>query len=223
MKPVKIDKTWTRRALERSSADGAGRGNPLVAELDRLGDPDGCRLSMWAKDYFAGTEFLQAHVFRNVRSGVFFLGVRGVQDLVGNAQPLDWLSVHNVRFDNFVHVLGMHAAVENTLGINRHRRTQLALIEAAGFVRAHQFQSALRQLDLEQALQIALPSGIAAAARMASLALIHADENVFFEFCHRLLSRLPRYRAASTSTNCWVERSGLTNGSGTGVLTLSLR
>jgi hypothetical protein len=58
------------------------------------------------------------------------------------------------------------------------------LIEAAGFIGADVFYSALRQLGFEEALEFALAGGVAAAARMAWFALVHADENVFVEFGH---------------------------------------
>src|ERR1700747_3905922 len=92
----------------------------------------------------------------------------------------------NVGFNNFAHALGMDSAVEDAVGINSHGRSKLALIQAAGLVRSHQFQAALGQFDLEQTLQFTLSGGVAAPAGVARFALIHANEDVFFEFWHGL-------------------------------------
>ena len=61
--------------------------------------------SSQAEDYFAGGGFAQVDIFRVANSGIAFVLVRGIQNLVGDAQPLDRMTVDNVRFDNFLHVL----------------------------------------------------------------------------------------------------------------------
>jgi hypothetical protein len=66
------------------------------------------------------------------------------------------------------------------------------LIQASGFVRAHQRYSALGQFCFEKSLQLALARGIATAARMPYFALIHANENVLFELWHQVAPRLSR-------------------------------
>ena len=111
----------------------------------------------------------------------------GVQDGVGNDEALDRPAVHDVGFDDFVDVFGLDASVPDCFGVDDHRRAQFALIEATGFVGADILQSALRQLGLEEALQFALAGGIAASARVACFALIHADKNVLVEFGHDLV------------------------------------
>jgi hypothetical protein len=85
----------------------------------------------------------------------FFVG--GVKDFIRNAQPFHRSAVENVRLDDFVHVLRTDAAVEHTLRINGDCGAQFTLIEAAGFVRADQSDAALRQFQLEEPLQFALP------------------------------------------------------------------
>jgi hypothetical protein len=112
----------------------------------------------------------------------FFVG--GIQNLVGDSQPLDWNVSQNVRLNNFVNVLWPHPTVKNPFWIHRNGRAQLALIETPRLIRAHQLYAALRQLGLEQSLQLALPGRIAASARMALFPLIHANENMFSEFRH---------------------------------------
>jgi len=105
--------------------------------------------SSQAENYFAGSGFAQAGIFCAANSGIAFVPVRGIQNLVGDAQPLDRMTVDNVRFDNFLHVLRPNSTVKNAVGINSHGRSKFTLIQASGLVRAHQFQSALRQLGLE--------------------------------------------------------------------------
>jgi len=113
--------------------------------------------------------------------------VGGVQDGVGNDEPLDGPSVHDVRVDDFVHVFWFNASVPDRFRVDHHCWTQFALIEAAGFVGADIFQAALRQLGFEKALQFALAGGITAWARVAFSALIHAYKNVLVEFGHDLV------------------------------------
>jgi hypothetical protein len=63
--------------------------------------------------------------------------------------------------------------------------TELALIEAAGFVGPHQgTEAALLRLGLEQLAQLLRAIGIATAARVAWLAAIAADEDVMRERRH---------------------------------------
>ena len=111
----------------------------------------------------------------------------GVQNFVGDHQPLHRLPAQDVRVDNFVNVFGLDASVPDRFRINHHSWAQFALIQATGFIGADVFDSALGQLGFEQALQFALAGGIATAARVACFALIHADKNMFGEFGHELV------------------------------------
>jgi hypothetical protein len=115
--------------------------------------------------------------------GLFFL-VRGIQDGIWNLETSYRLAVDDVRFDYFIHVFGADASVPNGFGINDYGWAEFALIEASGFIGADVLDTALGELGFEQALQFALAGGIAAAAQMAGLALIHAYENMFVELWH---------------------------------------
>lgn len=73
------------------------------------------------------------------------------------------------------------------LGIDDHGRADLALIEASRFIRSHRaLDSALRELHFEEAMEFAFARRAAAAAGMSFGPLIRADEDVSFEFRHRL-------------------------------------
>lgn len=108
-----------------------------------------------------------------------------IQALVGQQQALNGLSVHDVGLDDFVDIVRGNAAVPNLIGINDDGRTVLALVEASGHVGAHAFlEAAEGKFLLEEELELSLAGGIAAAAGMASLALIAADEEMLFELGH---------------------------------------
>src|SRR5579864_2465018 len=63
----------------------------------------------------------------------------------------------------------------------------LTLVEAAGLVSADvAFDAALRQLDLEHALQITFAGRIARGAGISSRPLVATDKNVFLKFGHGL-------------------------------------
>jgi hypothetical protein len=113
--------------------------------------------------------------------------VGSVQDGVGNDQALNRLPADDVRLDDFVHVFRLNASIPDRFRVNDHSWPQFALIQATGFVGADIFNSELRQLGLEQALEFALTGGIATAARVALFPLIHADKNMFVEFGHGLV------------------------------------
>jgi hypothetical protein len=143
-----------------------------------------------AEDYFASSGFPQVRNWARRYSGVALFFVRGVQHFIGNAQALDRTVIHNVRLNDFVDVFRTNAAVPDLIRINYNRRAEFALIEASGLIGANEFHAALRKLRFEQALQFALSGGIAASARMALFALIHADENVFCQLRHRFAATL---------------------------------
>jgi hypothetical protein len=115
---------------------------------------------------------------------LFFVG--GIEDGVGNNEAGYRGAADDVGFDDFVDVVGLDATVPDGFGVNDDRGAQLTLIEAAGFIGADVFYAALGQLGFEQALELALAGGVAATARMAWFALVHADENVLVEFRHGL-------------------------------------
>ena len=72
-------------------------------------------------------------------------------------------------------------AIPDRVGINDDGGTMLALVEASRHVGAHAFlQSAQGQFLLELKLQLSLRLGIAAAARMARITLVAADEQMPF-------------------------------------------
>jgi len=73
--------------------------------------------SSQAENYFAGSGFAQVGIFCVANSGIAFVPVRGIQNLVGDAQPLDRMTVDNVRFDNFLYVLRPNSTVKNAVGI----------------------------------------------------------------------------------------------------------
>ena len=109
----------------------------------------------------------------------------GVEALVGKDETLDRLSVHDVGFDDFVDVVRGDAAVPDLIGIHDDCWAVLALVKAARHVGAHAFlKSAQSQFLLEQVLQLGLTRGVAAAARMARLAPVAADEKMLFKLGH---------------------------------------
>ena len=114
-----------------------------------------------------------------------------VQARVGDTQALDWLSADDVGFDNFIHIGFGDVAVPDCVGVDDNIGPVFALIEAAGLVGSHSaLQAALRQLLLEQLLQLGLGGGIAAASGMACWALVSAHEDMFVEFRHGPLIHL---------------------------------
>src|SRR6266850_3366760 len=169
-----------RRAKERRGARSLGTGSsksPCTNEARRIIP----RLPTRRK----------RGISRRVKSTLFtvlFL-VRGVQNLIRNAQPLDRAVSDDVRLDDFVHVFRFHAPVPDAFRIHNNVGPKFALIEAAGFVSAHKFYAALRELRFEKALQLALPARIATRTRMARFSLIHANKKVFRKFRHGALAK----------------------------------
>lgn len=88
-------------------------------------------------------------------------------------------------FNDFVDICGSDVAVPDGIGIDHDIGPVLALIEAAGFIGADfVLQPTLRELLLEDPLQLALSAGIAAPAGMPFRALIYAHEDVLVELWH---------------------------------------
>jgi len=90
-----------------------------------------------------------------------------------------------VGLNDLFDVVGGDTAVPDGIGIDDNGGAVLALVEASGHVGAHAlFESAESEFLLEEILKLGLASGIAAAARMAGLALIAANEQVLFKLGH---------------------------------------
>ena len=105
-----------------------------------------------------------------------------VQALLGDAQPLDRPSAHQVLGDDGLGVLGLHVAVPHGLGVYHHHGTVLALVQAPGFVDPHPaVQAGLAGELLQPRMQVALPIGSAGASRSVNRADVVADKNVVFE------------------------------------------
>ena len=118
----------------------------------------------------------------------------GVEAGFGEAEAFDWLPSEDVGFDDLVYVSLGDVAVPDCVGVDDDVRAVLALVEAAGLVGTDSaFQASLGQFLLEEFLEPGFGSGVAGSAGMACGALVSADEDVFFEFGHGLLS-YPRVR-----------------------------
>jgi hypothetical protein len=108
-----------------------------------------------------------------------------VQAIICDQKALYRLAIDDVGLDDFVDIGRGYAAVPDGVGIDDNRRAMLALIEASRHVGAHALlQSAQGQLLFELKLQLGLCLGIAAAARMARIPLVAADEQVPFKLRH---------------------------------------
>jgi hypothetical protein len=104
---------------------------------------------------------------------------------VGQAKVLNRTIALDVRRNDLEYVGNLYVSVPDGIGIHHHRRTVLALIEAAGLVGANAvFQSTKRQLGLEGLLKLSRAGRVAASASMSRRALVAAYEYVFCEFSH---------------------------------------
>lgn len=111
----------------------------------------------------------------------------GIEAFVGKDETLDGLAVDDVGFDDLVDIGGGDASVPDAIGIDDDGGSVLALIEASRHIGAHAFlETAQREFLLEEELELGLARGIAATARMSSLALIAANEEMLLEFGHEL-------------------------------------
>lgn len=109
-----------------------------------------------------------------------------VEAFVGNKKSLDWLAVHDVGLDDLLDIGCRHSPVPHSIGINDHGWSVFALIETPRHIGAHTFfESTQCELLLEEILQLRLPLGIAATARMSGLALIAADKEMLLELGHK--------------------------------------
>src|SRR4051812_1354377 len=104
---------------------------------------------------------------------------RCIQTSIGYHQPAHGLPTDDVRLYDLIEVFFANPAVPNRFGINHHVRSMLALIEAAGLVRAHPaLQPTVAKLRLQCFLQLRLPSWVAAPSRTGRIAHVRADKNV---------------------------------------------
>ena len=100
-------------------------------------------------------------------------------------QPLDRFPPDQMRINDLVKVGGAHPAVPNGLGIYHDIGAVLALVEAAGLVGAKAaLQPAGLESFLELLLQLTLSRRIATTAWTGSIALVGANEDMFFKFRH---------------------------------------
>ena len=89
------------------------------------------------------------------RAGLTVFAGFSIKAGVGQAQPLDWMSANDVRFDDLVYVGFGNVPVPDGFWIHNDCRTVLALIQTAGLIRPHfALQAALRELLLECLLQL---------------------------------------------------------------------
>ena len=108
-----------------------------------------------------------------------------VEAPVGEAQTLDRDATHDVRFDDLFYIGFGNKSIPDCVRVDDDVRSVFALVQASGLVCAHSaFESALGQPLLEHLLQFSFGVRIAAAARMASRALVPTDEDVFLEVWH---------------------------------------
>src|SRR5262249_5580838 len=108
-----------------------------------------------------------------------------VQAGVGDQEVIEDLPPDEGLLDDPGHVLGRHAAVPDPLGVDHDGRAVLALIEAARVVGAGERPEAgLLQGLLEGVAQVLLALGVAAAALVAGLADVAADEDMVREGRH---------------------------------------
>src|SRR5690349_15228222 len=100
-----------------------------------------------------------------------------------------------MRINDLVKVGGAHPAVPHRVRVDNDIGAVLALVEASGLVGAKAVLQPVRLESLfELLLQITLAAGIAASARTRSIALIGADEDMFFKFRHS--QHYPRHMTA---------------------------
>lgn len=113
------------------------------------------------------------------------LAARRVDAPVSQSQTLHRFASHDVRVDDFIHILQLYSAVPHRIRVDHQVRPMLTLIETARLVGADSpFQAAFCELLLEQLLQFNLSLGITASARMSSRPLVPADEDVLLKSGH---------------------------------------
>jgi hypothetical protein len=100
-------------------------------------------------------------------------------------EPRYGFATQQVGVNDLVNVLSAYTAVPDRVRVDHNIWSMFALVEASGCVGTEAgLQSQCFELFLELLLQLALPAGIATSARTGGVALITADEDVFFKFRH---------------------------------------
>ena len=109
-----------------------------------------------------------------------------IQARLRKTKTLHRFPANDVRVDYLVDVGFGDVAVPDSLRIDDHCWTVLALVETARLVGAHSaFQPKLRQLLLEEFLQSSLGGRITASSGMPRGTLVSADKNMLFKFRHQ--------------------------------------
>lgn len=124
--------------------------------------------------------------FKGLRfSRSFVSAAWGVYAFIGQPQPRDGNPVDDVRFDDFLHVRGGHAAIPNRFRINDNRRAVLALVQTSGFIGSDRsLQTSRGQFLFEVQLQASESVRIATSARIFRRSQIGADKNMLLKLRH---------------------------------------
>ena len=108
-----------------------------------------------------------------------------VEAFVLQAEALYRFSAYYVGLDDLVYICICDLAIPDGIRINDEIGSVLALIQAAGLVRADSaFQAASGKLLLKEFLQVGFGGWVAATSRVAGRTLVTADEDVSFKFGH---------------------------------------
>jgi hypothetical protein len=115
--------------------------------------------------------------------GGFVRAVFGVEARVGEAEALDGTIVEEVFGNDLVDVAGVDVAVPDRFGIDDDDGAVLALVEAAGFVRADVvLEAGFLDGVLESCFKLFASLGKATGTGGGFVALVGADEDVVVEF-----------------------------------------
>src|SRR4029453_4162680 len=97
-------------------------------------------------------------------------------------EALDGPAAQDVAVDDLGDVGNLHVPIPHRLGVDDDVGAVLALVEAAGGVRAHRrLEVPAGDLVLEALAEGCRAVGVAASARMAGVARVGADEDVVLE------------------------------------------
>jgi hypothetical protein len=104
---------------------------------------------------------------------------------IGKHKALHRLPADDVRFDDLVHICLGDVSIPHPLGVNYDIRAVLTLIETTRLVGPHSaFEPSLRQLLLEEFLQLRLAAGIATSPGISRRPLVTAYKDVLLELGH---------------------------------------
>jgi hypothetical protein len=115
--------------------------------------------------------------------------VLGVEAAVGELKALDRTAVEEMLVDNLRDVFHMDEAVPDGIRIDDHDGAVLALVKAAGFVRADlALQAGVFNRIFEGAFEF--PAAVAGTTGAGSVfvPLVGADKEVMLELCHSWVS-----------------------------------